>query len=242
METKTLIPLIDVKKTFGQYIRVCRNRRGLSQETLAEQADLHRTYVSDVERGTRNLSLQSIVQLADALQVSVADLFPPALQSQAVAGVGTGENPLRYAGILLVEDDPDDVDLTLRSLKRSRFINPVKVVRDGAEALDYLFLQGKYAQRQPATGPQLVLLDLNLPKVDGLEVLRAIKSDPRTRAIHVVILTGSRVDAQIEECRRLGAETCILKPVNFRGLSEITPKLDLDWALVSAAESKTPRV
>lgn len=233
--------IIDVKQIFGKSVRARRNLRGITQETLAEQANLHRTYVCDVERGTRNLSLQSIVQLADALHVSVAALFSAELQSAKLIGADKRGHSLKYVNILLVEDDADDLKITLRSLKISRFANRVDVVRDGAEALDYLFMRGKYAQRQPASGPQLVLLDLNLPKVSGLEVLRAIKADPRTAALPVIILTGTRDDHNVAECLRLGADHYLLKPVNFQGLSEITPKLNLEWALVGAIAGESPR-
>ena len=133
--------------------------------------------------------------------------------------------------ILLVEDNPDDVELTLQAFKKARFANRMHVVRDGAQALDYLFRRGDQAS-YPETGrPQLILLDLNLPKMDGLEVLRFIKKHKRTRMIPVVILTASQMFGDMEECRRLGADTYIVKPVNFQRLSQITPQLSLNWAL-----------
>jgi two-component system response regulator len=105
-------------------------------------------------------------------------------------------------------------------------------VRDGAAALNFLFGTGEYAHRERSSRPQMVLLDLNLPKVSGLEVLRRIKADPRTRSIPVVVLTASKQDRDITTSKRLGAEACIVKPVDFQNLSEVTPQLSLQWALV----------
>jgi CheY-like chemotaxis protein len=121
--------------------------------------------------------------------------------------------------------------LTLHAFKKVRFANRIQVVGDGQEALDYLFCAGEYAHR-PAGGPQMVLLDLYLPKLSGLEVLRRLKADARTREIPVVILTISQVFSDFAECQRLGAETYIIKPLNFQRLSQVTPRLNLDWALL----------
>ena len=225
----------DFKKIFGATVRSWRNRLGISQEKLAERADLHRTYVSDVERGTRNVSLESIERLARALEISVSALFPqPEAGGQKNPLLGNG-NGRHLINILLVEDNLDDVALTLRAFKTARFTNHVQVVNDGAEALDYVFGRGKFAGQRMEERLQLVLLDLKLPKVDGIEVLRRLKADPRTRPIHVVILTISRDTHELDECLRLGADNCIVKPVDFQRLSRATPQLNLDWALVKPA-------
>jgi CheY-like chemotaxis protein len=205
-----------------------RNSRGFSQETLAELANLHRTYISDVERGARNLSLESITRLAQALDVSVAALFP-ADGTNGKDKPGWGRNLVE---ILLVEDNPDDVEMTLQAFKQARFANHVAVVTDGQQALDYLFCRGKFARRKPSGRVQVVLLDLNLPKVSGWEVLRQIKADMRTARTPVVILTVTNDHYSVTECRRLGAENYIVKPVNFQRLMKVTPQLKLDWALV----------
>jgi CheY-like chemotaxis protein/DNA-binding XRE family transcriptional regulator len=224
----------DAKKNFGITVKSRRNQLGISQETLAERANLHRTYISDVERGARNLSLESMSKLARALDTSVSALFPPGGQSEAAGTVEAGDPTARLIEILLVEDNPDDVEMTLQAFKKARFANRVQVVRDGAEALDYLFGGGKYSDRQAAGSPNLViLLDLFLPKVSGLEVLRRIKADKRTARIPVVILTVSLDDADVNECLRLGAEDYIVKPVTFQRLSKATPRLNLDWALLA---------
>ena len=235
---------IDVKKMFGSSVRDWRNQRGYSQEILAEKAGLHRTYVSDVERGSRNLSLESITRLAGALEVSVAALFP----AEMMKGLAKGGRPDRHGrnsvDILLAEDNADDVELTLRAFRQARFANRVHVVSDGQEALDYLFFRGKFSSRPPAEHAEVVLLDLDLPKVNGLEVLRRIKADSRTSAMPVVILTVSENRCNMAECRRLGADHYLVKPVNFQRLCQITPRLKLDWALVKppgkAAEKTAP--
>jgi CheY-like chemotaxis protein len=219
----------DFTKEFGASVKRRRKEMGYSQEYLAERADLHRTYVCDVERGARNLSLQSIAKLARALETSVAALFPAArLVDEALSDT--------RVDILLVEDNPDDVAMTLRAFKKARFRNQVHVVGDGAEALDYVFSRGKYRQRQPQDSPFVILLDLNLPKISGIEVLRQIRKDKRTRQIPTIILTVSQKSDDITECLRLGATAYIVKPVDFQKLIGVTPLLKLDWALLKPAK------
>jgi CheY-like chemotaxis protein len=212
----------DLKVLFGTTIKSKRSQLGMSQEELADRAGLHRTYVSDVERGVRNVSLISIEKLAHALGLSVWRLF-----EQASNGKGA-----EHLEILLVEDDENDVELTLRAFKRARIVNPVHVVHDGTDALDFLFARGSYEMRRDKGLPGVILLDLKLPKLDGLEVLRRIRQDERTRDIPVVVLTSSRHESDHAECRRLGINSYIVKPVDFRNFSEVTPQLDFDWKLV----------
>lgn len=225
-------------KVFGITVKALRNQLGFSQEQLAEKADLHRTYISDVERGARNVSLQSIAKLAGALKVSISNLFPEEVQIGKTAASRGAYRDRNLVDILLVEDNPDDVELTLRAFKKARFTNQVHVVNDGAGALDFVFYRGKYARRPMAEHPRLILLDLNLPKVSGLEVLRRIKADKRTWQIPVAIITASKNFGEIGECRRLGAEQYIAKPIDLQRLSLITPQLNLDWALIEPAGSK----
>ena len=236
------MPSNDFKKLFGASVRGWRNQLGLSQEQLAERANLHRTYISDVERGFRNVSLENIQRLAQALDVSVSALFPLAGATASLrvteSRERSGEFPGRLVEVLLVEDNPDDVELTLHAFEKSRFANRVRVVNDGAAALDFIFCRGKYAGRDPGSGPDVVLLDLDLPKVSGTEVLRQIKADPRTRALPVLVLTISDDSFDIAECRRLGAENYIVKPVNFQRLSQATPGLDLQWGLFESTGRK----
>ncbi len=135
--------------------------------------------------------------------------------------------------ILLVEDNPADLELTLHALRQNRLANLIQVVRDGEEALDYLFARGAYRDRALEHRLKLVLLDLKLPKVDGLEVLRAIKSDSRMRAIPVVILTASTEEKDLVESYHLGVNSYIQKPVDFEQFREIVNKLSLYWLLVN---------
>lgn len=222
----------DARADFALAVRKWRRRRGMSQEQLAERAGLHRTYISDVERGARNLSLESIRRLAHALEVSLAALFAPPAESLGALG-GTSVNSVfsLFVDILLVEDSPNDVELTLHAFKQARFANKVHVVQDGVEALDYLFCRGVYSRRRHEERPQVILLDLGLPKMSGLEVLRRLKEESRTQSIPVVVLTISQDGADVEECRRLGAATYLVKPVDFHRLSQVTPQLCLDWGL-----------
>ena len=135
--------------------------------------------------------------------------------------------------ILLVEDNPDDVELTLHALKEQNITNHIEVVRDGAEALDFIFCTGQYEHRSMENAPKLILLDLKLPRVDGLEVLEKIKSDPRTKAIPVVILTSSREERDIVESYKLGVNSYITKPVDFEQFSEAVRQLGLYWLLLN---------
>jgi two-component system response regulator len=135
--------------------------------------------------------------------------------------------------ILLVEDNPNDVELTLHALKEHRIANHIEVVRDGAEALDFIFCAGAYAHRRIENSPKLILLDLKLPKVDGLEVLRRVKSDPRTRKIPVVMLTSSREERDIVESYQLGVNSYITKPVDFDQFSDAVRQLGFYWLLLN---------
>lgn len=137
--------------------------------------------------------------------------------------------------ILFVEDEAGDVEMTMQALNSANITNRIHVVRDGAAGLAFLFGTGKYARRERSSRPQMILLDLNLPKFSGLEVLRRVKADPRTSQIPVVVLTGSKNDRDIATSKRLGAEACIVKPVDFHNLSAVTPQLSLKWALLRPA-------
>lgn len=135
--------------------------------------------------------------------------------------------------ILLVEDNPNDVELTLHSLKRNNVTNHVRVVRDGAEALDFIFGKGAYRSRSLRDGPKVILLDLKLPKVDGLEVLRQLKADPEARKIPVVVLTSSREERDIVESYKLGVNSYIVKPVDFTQFTEAVRQLGMYWILLN---------
>jgi two-component system response regulator len=134
--------------------------------------------------------------------------------------------------ILLVEDNPSDEELTLRALKKSNILNRVVVVRDGAEALDWLFVRGVHASRGTDTA-QVVLLDLKLPKIDGLEVLRAIRTDERTRRLPVVVLTSSIQDQDVIASYDLGANSYVRKPVDFTQFVDAVRQLGLYWLVIN---------
>lgn len=135
--------------------------------------------------------------------------------------------------ILLVEDNPDDVALTLRAFKRSHLMNPISVARDGVEALDYLFARNAHAQRASQPLPTLVILDLKLPKLDGLGVLKAIRSDERTRFLPVVILTSSKEEQDLISGYELGANSYVRKPVDFAEFIEAAKVLGIYWLMIN---------
>ena len=135
--------------------------------------------------------------------------------------------------ILLVEDNPTDVELTLRALKKNNLANKVHVVTDGAEALEFIFASGAYEGRDINHRPRVILLDLKLPKVDGLEVLRKIKSDERTKNIPVVVLTSSKEEKDRVESYKLGVNSYIAKPVDFNQFTKAVQELGLYWLLLN---------
>ena len=142
-------------------------------------------------------------------------------------------NHIDAVEILLVEDNPSDVELTLHALKKHKVANHIQVVRDGAEALDFIYGSGAYAGRNPANAPKVILLDLKLPKVDGLEVLKKLKSDRRTRAIPIVVVTSSREERDLTESYQLGVNSYVVKPVDFDQFSDAVRQLGMYWLLVN---------
>ena len=138
--------------------------------------------------------------------------------------------------ILLVEDNPYDVELTLRALKQHNIANHIHTVRDGAEALEFIFCAGAYAGRDFSV-PKLILLDLKLPKLDGVEVLQRIKADPRTRLIPVVALTTSNAERDVQECYRLGINSYIVKPLDFKQFAEAIRQVGLYWLILNRLPS-----
>ncbi|WP_138223064.1 response regulator [Nibricoccus aquaticus] len=221
--------IVPLQVQFGAAVRASRESLGITQEELGWRAGLHRTYITDIERGARNLTLKSVEALAKALEVPIASLLARASGEEVgvanvVAKAGLGE-------ILMVEDSVVDAQLAVRAFKKAKFTNPVYTVKDGAQALDYLSREGAFAERSPNELPALVLLDLHLPKVSGLEVLRRIKEEPATRNVPVVVLTASRLHRDVEECLRLGAEAYLVKPVGFENFSKVTAGLNMTWAL-----------
>ena len=135
--------------------------------------------------------------------------------------------------ILLVEDNPDDEEFTLRALKSYNITNRIRVGRDGAEALDYIFADGKYSGRDTNQHPKLILLDLKLPKVDGLSVLRRVKADPKTKQIPVVVLTSTNQESDMVESYKLGVNSYIIKPVDFKQFTESVRQIGMYWLLLN---------
>ena len=140
--------------------------------------------------------------------------------------------------ILMVEDDPNDVELTLTALGEYNLANEVVVTRDGAEALDYLFLQGRHAGRDPAIRPQVVLLDLHLPRIDGLEVLRRIRAHEKTRTLPVVVLTSSKEERDLVESYQLGVNSYVHKPVDVTSFFEAVRQLGMYWLVLNELPSR----
>ncbi len=224
----------DLAAHFGASVRRLRFRLGISQEELADRANLHRTYIAGIERGGRNITLKSLEKLARALQVSVVELLkPPGKGREQAMGAGGAKGTLQE--ILLVEQNSHDIEIILAAFSEAGIANPVRVARDGAEALDYLFCAGAFAHRSTAQRPAVVLLDLELPRIAGVDVLRRMRRHPTTGQIPVIILTASGKGRDLAECQRLGASSHMIKPFDMRDFNELTPQLRLQWALLEPA-------
>lgn len=147
-------------------------------------------------------------------------------------------NPINPLEILLVEDNPNDVELALHALRKNNLANRIEVARDGAEALDLIFGNGANAESSKHYRPKVILLDLKLPKVDGLEVLKRLKSDPKTRSIPVVVMTSSREECDIVKSYELGVNSYIVKPVDFEQFTMAVRQLGLYWLLMNQLPSE----
>src|SRR5512143_3888047 len=143
------------------------------------------------------------------------------------------DDAVKEVEILLVEDNPTDAELAIRALKKSNLANKLEWVKDGAEALDFIFARGRYAERSVTSGPKVILLDLRLPKVDGMEVLRQVTGDERTHTIPVVVLTSSKEDRDVAESYQLGVNSYISKPVEFDEFAKTVSELGMYWLLVN---------
>ncbi|MDO8544231.1 MAG: helix-turn-helix domain-containing protein [Opitutaceae bacterium] len=171
----------------GSVIRACRRQLGITQEELAWRADMHRTYIADIERGVRNVTLRTVAHLAKALQITVGNLFAYTTARPGTRlRVGAATAPTEVQDILLVDHNAGDAAMTARAFKWAK----LRIVHDAEAGLDSLFGTGRYARRKPVR-PQLIMLGPNLPQMSGLEFLRRVKADERTRDIPVVILTVS---------------------------------------------------
>ena len=141
--------------------------------------------------------------------------------------------PTEHVEILLVEDNPADAEMTLRALRRNNLANKVHWVKDGEQALEYMFRTGEYAGRDPVSSPRLVMLDIKMPKVDGIEVLRRLKASEETRAVPVVVMTSSNEERDVLESYRLGVNSYIVKPVQFEAFLETVAKIGLYWVITN---------
>lgn len=135
--------------------------------------------------------------------------------------------------VLLIEDNPDDAELTIRALKKKKLANNLVHLKDGAEALDFIFGRGAYSDRDILTSPKVILLDLKMPKVNGIEVLQKIRADERTQKIPVVVLTSSKEDPDVDQCYKLGVNSYIVKPVDFDNFLEAVSNLGLYWLILN---------
>ncbi len=142
-------------------------------------------------------------------------------------------NETNEVEILLVEDSQDDLDMTLRAFRKAKLTNRIHIARDGAEALEFIFCQGAHAGRRFENPPKVILLDLKLPKIDGMEVLKRIKTDARTKMIPVVILTSSKEQRDVIESYNLGVNSYLVKPVNFEGFAAAIQELGMYWLLLN---------
>ena len=140
---------------------------------------------------------------------------------------------MQAVDVLLVEDNQQDAELTIRSLKKHKLANNISVVEDGAEALDFIFCKGKYSERDIKHPPRVIFLDLKLPLVGGLEVLRAVKQDARTKSVPVVVVTSSREDPDVKTAYELGANSYVVKPVDFESFTEAIGSVGLYWLLIN---------
>jgi CheY-like chemotaxis protein len=143
------------------------------------------------------------------------------------------ENTIHNIEIILVEDSLEDANLVIRSLKRNNLSNSITHLKDGAEALDFIFAKGEYGDRKIEDKPKLILLDLKMPKVDGLQVLRALKTDERTQSIPVVIMTSSREDRDLVESYKLGVNGYVVKPVSFENFAKAVAELGMFWLMIN---------
>jgi two-component system, response regulator len=157
--------------------------------------------------------------------------------SEPLSGESSGQSFEQPISILLVEDNSADAEMTIRALRRSHVGNQIQLLEDGAEALDFLFCRGHYSHRNIMHPPKVVLLDLKLPKINGLEVLRQLKSDPRTQTIPIVVLTSSAEDRDVIESYQLGVNSYIVKPVDFEQFNRAIQQLGFYWILFNQSSS-----
>ena len=223
-----------ITSRFGTVVRSLRHRLGLTQEALAERAELHRTYIAGIEGGVRNVTLKTIEKLAHALHVSTATLLLDAVGAPARSELTKPPatcTAQAHKEILLVTDQHAEVKRMLLAFQQARIVNPVKIAYSGQEALD-LLLPGHAAEDQLGNRPQLVLLDLQRAKPGAREVLQRLKADQQTRAIPVIMLMDDKFPKEMAEGQRMGADSYIVKPLNFDKIATAARQLGMFWQLV----------
>jgi CheY-like chemotaxis protein/DNA-binding XRE family transcriptional regulator len=216
----------------GAMVREFRHRLGLTQDELGFRSNLHRTYIADVERGARNVTLRSIINLAKALDVTVGRMLSHAADKGDTRAGEEDASAAHMADILLVDDNGAEAALAVRAFKRARVTNRLRIARDAEEALGMLDgAQGKLGPVRPG----LILLNPILSGMSGVEFLRRIRMDRRTRDVPVVLIASAGRGKAFREYRRLGAANCIARPIEVESVVRLAPKLDLQLSLVSRA-------
>lgn len=227
-----------LRQFVGAVIRDARWELDFTQEELASRSGLHRTYITDVETGKRNISIESLEKIAAALNTPLSTLFQKLEEKQTqplhlVHRVPLNKTPVtRQIEILLVDDDISFIELTLHSFREANLKNVVHVARDGAEALEFIFATGDYENRKPPLTSLLIFLDLKLPKISGIEVLSKIRSSESTKDIPVIITTSSQSTSDFIKINELGIKYYLTKPINFSELTNIVSSYGLQWLLL----------
>jgi two-component system response regulator len=238
MYEKSKGELKETLSRFGSAVRSHRKRLGLSQEDLADRSGLHRTYITDVERGVRNVTMESISRLVRALDVPFTQIFgimegkQPGWQLAGEHTTSPERVSVRPVEILLVEGNRKHADGIARSLKQHGVTNRVSVVYSGEAALRRLYDGASPPGSDPPILPDIILLDITLSEINALEVLRRLRADGRTRAIPVVVLIPSGSDQDYSETTKLGVTFSINKPVDFCEFSTLMPKMGFQWVLM----------
>ena len=225
----------DLQRRLGLAVCINRQHLGITQEELAWRANLNRSYIADIERGARNVTLRTLATLAAGLELTVETLIAKTSTPLVVTAGADTEKKLPTGGeILLVENSASDAALVVKAFKHAKLTNRLNRVRDAETALDYLGGSGRYAKHHPAL-PALILLDLNQPVMPGLEFLRRIKADEKLRSIPVVVLTVTRKDRVIFECAKLSVADYLLKPLDAESLIRLMPRLNLNLTIGAGA-------
>lgn len=214
-----------VQDNVGLRVGACRRKMGFTRDELALLSQVEQREITEIEHGMRDATLRDLLNLADALHVTVGKLLArlDALD-EAPSRKGLPLAVPKARAILIVEDSPTDAALTIRAFKVAGISNQLVVAKDAEQGMDYLFGTGMYEKEKPAK-PQLIVLDLNLPGMSGIEFLRRVKGYPSTLHVPIVVLTATRNDKSIKECGRLGAESYIVKPLSLRSSVKATPNL-----------------